>query len=95
MLSGGIERMTDTTRKFIRRDRWQHHRSDVHSDSISYPTGHDTHSLENLAVCGQIPIPNHLEWFLFGIISGDPDNKNQAQGVTPSSSRSIRILYTP
>ena len=32
--------------------------------------------------CGHISIPNHLERFLFDIISADPDNKNQPQTVT-------------
>ena len=31
---------------------------------------------------GLISIPNHLEQFLAGIITGDPDNKNQTQRVT-------------
>ena len=93
MLSGGIERMTDSTRKYICRDPYQHPTSDVQSDSVSHPTGHDTHSLENMTICGHISIPNHLEYFLVSVEILIPRIKGNAS--TPSCSLLFRISYTP
>ena len=93
MLSGGIERMTDSTRKYICRDPYQHPTSDVQSDSVSRPTGHDTHSLENMTICGHISIPNHLEYFLVSVEILIPRIKGNAS--PPSSSLLFGISYTP
>ena len=93
-LSGGIERMTDSRMKLIRRDWFQHHRSDVHPDSISHPTGHDTHSLENMTICGHISIPNHLEGFLVCFISETLTTRIKQKASPPLSSRLFRISYT-
>ena len=86
--------MTDSRTKFIRRDWFQHHRSNVHSDSISHPTEHDTHSLENMTICGHISIPNHLEGFLVCFISETLTTRIKQKASPPLSSRLFRISYT-
>ena len=150
MLSGGIERMMDSTRKHIRRrlesdlgrsidvftdDKgkllvvpesvslkdvvlenqtlqrelkvWKSKSADVNTiidqtsslirsaiqqDMTPTPWPYHPSDVKN---CGHISIPNHLERFLFGIISGDPDNRTQPERVTTLSSRLVRISYTP
>jgi len=137
MLSGGVERMTDSTKKHIRRRLESELESSIdifpddkgmllvvpESVSLKDVVSENQTLQRELRVCktkstdvniiidqtsslilsaiqqdmaptpwpyhpsdvknaGHISIPNHLELFLAGIITGDPDNKNQTQKVT-------------
>ena len=54
-------------------------RSAIQQDMKPTPWPYHPSDVKN---AGHISIPNHLKRFLFGIITGDPDNKNQTQRVT-------------
>ena len=54
-------------------------RSAIQQDMTPTPWPYHPSDVKN---AGHIFIPNHLKRFLVGVITGDPDNKNQTQRIT-------------